>query len=198
MGASLVESLSLAFEALFALLFAVYTVGSLLSFSPKISAWMARRSIFGRPLISVYPGWGFFAQEFGVFDLQIRWRLLTRGDDTSDGVGLIDDWEMLNASALSCGRVLWRPELRANHIGTVLGLQLIRFAKAASVDLLATTKQYRRVLSRVRREVQYMHLSEDKLSSVDVQFAIVISRGWWSADEARFVFTSRPEPLEIT
>lgn len=160
--------------------YAVYAGLSLLTCVGPIDRWLRTRHLGRRTARAVLPFWGLFAQQFGMFDVDVSFR--TVGADHAAGA-----WRPLTDGRRTWASPLWRPARRPDQIAQILALRILR---TPDRDTNApATVAYRRILRRCRAR------AAGDPGAAEVEFRVRVSRGFWAAAEPRIVYASRREPV---
>lgn len=154
--------------------YAGYTALSVLACVGPVDRWLRAHRIGRRPIRSLLPFWGLFAQQFGMFDLDVLCRAVPANGEP-------DDWTPLTRGRWRPWSFLWRPWHRPDQTGQVLALRILQGGGQSAAEALRHTPAYDRILRRGRMELGGADL---------IEFQIVLSRGHWAAVPPKVVFSS--------
>jgi hypothetical protein len=181
---------------LLATVLTVYTALAAASCIGGVDRWLRTRLVGRWPLRSLLPYWGLFAQQTGIFDLDIWCRVVGAEDaekDAEEGA-----WQRMTHGERGRLSPVWRPWQRADQAAQVLTLRLLQAGGLHGDPRVAESRPYLRIVDRVRDELSATGVScRAPLASDRVQFAVWLSRGHWTQLAPSTVFTSRLEPRVV-
>jgi len=166
--------------------YAAYTALAVLACVGPVDRWLRAHRIGRRPIRSLLPFWGLFAQQFGMFDLDVRCRAVPADADGGPG-GEPGDWTALTRGRWRPWSFLWRPWHRPDQTGQVLALRILQGGGQSAAEALRHTPGYARIMRRARIE---LGAGGDTDADDPIEFQIVLSRGHWAAVPPKVVFSS--------
>ncbi|MFI7591138.1 hypothetical protein [Micromonospora sp. NPDC049359] len=175
----------------FLLLFSAYTAAAIISFVPAVDRRMRQVRIGVATLRSILPFWGLFAQRFGMFDLDLSYRMHSRSAAATSADADEHPWTPLTSNRWRWWSAMWRPSQRADQSAQILAYRLISGGAADGRDM-RDDPAYRRVMASVRRSALQ---TADPTTADRAEFRLVLTRGYWTTSPPRTIFVSAREPV---